>query len=154
MNKLVIDYSMGKGRKAAFLLLGVFHLFLGSIGLYAAYFQHLHGVVLAIVILYWLLGFLFLLSLMMKFHRYVIISEREILVKLRFGKKADVFRWKEIKSIEILPTIIIFNPDENPLTVKLSVLSFRDVRRVKHQILWLAQQKNIPVKQSMQIYNR
>ncbi|MEG1586240.1 MAG: hypothetical protein RR346_05140 [Bacteroidales bacterium] len=143
MEKLNIDYSMGKGKKTTFLLLGSIHVLVGSIALIGAVVQRLHPVIIIAIAIYAGMGGVILYSMFNRLHHYISIDEEYLIFKSNFNKSASKFAWQDIQSVILSPSGIRLHTNDKEIDVNMGVLRFRDIRKIKNRIEQLASEKKI-----------
>ncbi|MGL4293162.1 MAG: hypothetical protein ACRCSQ_06265 [Bacteroidales bacterium] len=151
MEKLNIDYSMGRGKKATFLLLGSIHVVIGSIALIGALIQHLHLLIIIALSIYTGMGIIIVTGMVNRLHHYITIDEKQLVFKSNFNRSASKFNWDEIHSVILSPSRIRLITGNQSIDVNMGVLRFQDIRRIKNQIADIAAKKGIPCQRIKQI---
>lgn len=144
MEKLNIDYSMGKGRKATFLLVGSIHVLIGTIALIGAIIQGLHPLIIGAIAIYAGMGAVVLSGMLTRLRHYITIDDDQLIFKSNFNRSASKFNWGEIRKIILSPSGIRLLTNDKDIDVNMGVLRFKDIRRIKNQIEKIATQKGIP----------
>ncbi|MEG0947819.1 MAG: hypothetical protein RR303_00690 [Bacteroidales bacterium] len=143
MEKLDIDYSMSRGKKATYLLLGSIHVLIGSIALIGAVFQRLHPLVICAIAIYAGMGGVVLASMFNRLHHYINIDDDQLIFKSNYNRSATTFKWNEIHRIILSPSGIRVLTQNQDVSVNMGILRFRDIRRIKNKIEQIATQKGI-----------
>lgn len=151
MEKLYIDYSMGRGKKASLLFLGSIHILIGTIALIGAIVQHLNIFVIIGIAIYTCLGIGMLSSIFNRLHHYIDVDEKQFVFKSRFNRSATHCPWDDITCVILSPNGIKLLTHHRMIHIDAGVLSFRDLRRIKNKIEQIAQKKNIPCVRIKQI---
>lgn len=144
MERLLIDYSIGRRRQIAYVLLGVFHILLGGAALTMVLVNRYSILIVIVAALYTGLGVVFISGVLNKLHKYVKIDEETMIFKDAAAKHPIRLHWKDILSVTIYPHQIRVHEKERNVDIQLSVINFRDVRRVKDEIQKIAIKKEIP----------
>lgn len=154
MEKLNIDYSMNRGKRTTYLLLGSIHVLIGTIALIGAIVQRIHILVILAIAVYAGMGAAILISMFNRLHHYINIDDERLVFKSNFNRSATTFDWNEIRTIILSPSGVRLLTANKDLTVNMGVLRFHDIRRIKNQIEKIAHEKGISCIRMKQIRNK
>lgn len=145
MQALKIDYSKTKSQKTKATLLGIINVGVGITALYLCSKEDAGAFFWTISAIYFFLGIIFLIGLILRFNKYIVIDESGIDSKLSAFSGADKTDWSEMTKTEIrILQINIYTRSGKIKTIKLSGLPYSDVKNIKLKVFGMCLQEKVP----------
>ncbi|MCL1943288.1 MAG: hypothetical protein FWF54_07070 [Candidatus Azobacteroides sp.] len=145
MHVLKIDYSKNKKQQVKSILLGAIHIAIGLAALYFCRVEQAGIFFWCISGLYFISGILFLVEIILRRSKYIIIDDEGIEEKLSAHSGVRRIYWKDVKKVEInILQVFLHSKSGKDNIIHFSNLPYRDVKTIKLKIFSFCLQERIP----------